>query len=289
MLTAAGWAVKLNNMQIRFQHSPAETARMNTEELRAHFLVKSLMMPDEWRLTYSHYDRMIVGGAMPVAQKMTLPNPHALRAQFFLERREMGIINVGATAIITADGNSYQLEKYDCLYLGRGVREVTAESVDSQQPAMLYCLSAPAHQSHPVQLMKQAQASPVNMGSLETANQRTIFKYIHLEGLKSCQLVMGLTIIKPGSVWNTMPPHTHDRRMEAYFYFDVPDQQAVFHFMGEPQQTRHLLAGNNDAVLSPPWSIHAGCGTSHYSFIWGMAGENYVYTDMDAVAIPDIK
>ncbi len=276
-------------MQTRFQHSPAETAQMNTGQIRERFLITELMKPDQWQLTYTHYDRMIIGGAMPVTQQLVLPNPDALKANYFLERREMGIINVGGTASIWADGTKYKLDKYDCLYLGKGVKEVTIESATTEKPGMLYLLSAPAHHSYPNQWMNREQASPVDMGNSETANLRTIYKYIHPDGLKSCQLVMGLTIIKPGSVWNTMPPHTHDRRMEAYFYFDVPAGQTVFHFMGEPQQTRHLLVGNNEAVLSPPWSIHAGCGSSHYSFIWGMAGENYDYKDMDPVQIPDIK
>lgn len=276
-------------MQIRFQNSPAETANMNTSQLREHFLVEDLMKPDQLQLMYSHYDRVIIGGAMPAREKLSLPNPESLRATYFLERREIGIINVGGLAVITVGSTVYSLEKYDCLYIGKGVKDVQFSSASAENPAVLYMLSAPAHYAYPIQLMKQEEAKPVEMGAGDTANKRTIYKYIHPDGLKSCQLVMGLTIIQTGSVWNTMPPHTHDRRSEVYFYFDVPDQQAVFHFMGEPQQTRHLLVKNHQAVLSPPWSIHAGCGTSHYSFIWGMAGENYDYKDMDPIQIPDIK
>lgn len=276
-------------MEIRYQNSPAETAAMNTSQLRERFLIEDLMKPDQLQLTYSHYDRVIVGGAMPASKKLILPNPDSLRANHFLERRELGIINVGGPALISVDSNVYSLEKYDCLYIGKGTKDLQFSAAAAENPAVLYMLSAPAHHAYPVQLMKQQEASPVEMGAADTANKRTIYKYIHPDGLKSCQLVMGLTIIQHGSVWNTMPPHTHDRRMEAYFYFDVPDQQAVFHFMGEPQQTRHLLVKNYQAVLSPPWSIHAGCGTSHYSFIWGMAGENYDYRDMDPIQIPEIR
>jgi len=181
------------------------------------------------------------------------------------------------------------LRKLDCLYLGKGTMQVSFRSLNNNDPAKYYLLSAPAHQVYPAQLMRREDASPSDMGSLQTANNRTIYKYIHADGLKSCQLVMGLTIIKEGSVWNTMPAHTHDRRMEAYFYFDVPENHVVFHFMGQPQETRHIVISNYDAVLSPPWSIHSGSGTSNYSFIWGMAGENYVYTDMDLVAIRDLR
>ncbi len=276
-------------MQIRFQNSPAETAHMNTSQLRENFLVEDLMKPDQLQLMYSHYDRVIIGGAMPAREKLSLPNPESLRATHFLERREIGILNVGGLAVITVGSTVYSLEKYDCLYIGKGVKDVQFSAASAENPAVLYMLSAPAHHAYPIQLMKQEEAKPVEMGAGDTANKRTIYKYIHPDGLISCQLVMGLTIIQTGSVWNTMPPHTHDRRSEVYFYFDVPDQQAVFHFMGEPQQTRHLLVKNYQAVLSPPWSIHAGCGTSHYSFIWGMAGENYDYKDMDPIQIPDIK
>ncbi|MBC7850627.1 MAG: 5-dehydro-4-deoxy-D-glucuronate isomerase [Chitinophagaceae bacterium] len=275
-------------MEARYQNSPAETATMDTQQLREHFLVPQLIQQGKLTLTYSHYDRMIVGGVMPTSP-IQLPSPDQLKADFFLERRELGIINVGGDGRVVADGTTFNLRKLDCCYLGKGTKDVSFESLNASDPAKFYLLSAPAHQNYPTQLMVREDASPSDMGSIQTANQRTIYKYIHADGLKSCQLVMGLTILKEGSVWNTMPTHTHDRRMEAYFYFDVPDQHTVFHFMGQPQETRHLLISNYDAVLSPPWSIHSGCGTSNYSFIWGMAGENYVYTDMDAVAIKDLR
>jgi len=276
-------------METRFQNSPKETASMTTRELREAFLVENLMQDDEIKLTYSHYDRVIVGGVKPVSTAVALGNPSELRADFFLERRELGIINVGGKGIVEADGTAYDLNKLDCLYLGKGIKSVSFTSADIAHPAIFYLLSAPAHAHYPVQLMRKEEASPMNIGSVETSNERTIYKYIHAEGLKSCQLVMGLTVLKTGSVWNTMPAHTHTRRMEAYFYFDLPEVQRAFHFMGEPTETRHLVVSNNQAVLSPPWSIHCGCGTSNYSFIWGMAGENYNYTDMDMVAIGEMK
>jgi len=195
----------------------------------------------------------------------------------------------GGKGKVSADGQSQELNKLDAYYIGKGVREVSFESSDAGEPAMFYLLSAPAHASHPVQYLPKEKALPTDMGSPETSNARIIYKYIHAEGIQSCQLVMGLTILKTGSVWNTMPAHTHTRRMEAYFYFDVPASQRVFHFMGMPAETRHLLVTNHQGIVSPPWSIHSGCGTSNYSFIWGMAGENYTYTDMDVVNIGDLR
>jgi len=276
-------------MEIRFEHSPKEVRGVTTDELRAAFLTAPLMEDDKVRMVYTHYDRVILGGAKPVKQRLTLDTYPDLKADFFLQRREIGIINVGGKGKVYAEGTAYELDKLDCLYAGKGVREVSFTSDHPAHPAMYYLLSAPAHAAHPVQLMKGQDALPANVGAPETSNARTIYKYIHADGIQSSQLVMGLTVLQPGSVWNTMPAHTHTRRMEAYFYFDVPDQQRVFHFMGEPQETRHLLVANGQAVISPPWSIHSGCGTSNYAFIWGMAGENYTYTDMDIVSIPDLR
>ena len=276
-------------MEIRFQQSPNETAAMNTAALRQHFLVQQLMVADRVNFVYSHYDRVIIGGAMPVNQWLHLGNDPELRADYFLQRREMGIINVGGPGSVEADGQEYALEKLDCLYLGKGTREVTFRSADAGAPAIYYLLSAPAHQVYPACLMKKEEASPSEMGSPTTANQRTIYKYIHDAGISSCQLVMGLTVLAEGNVWNTMPAHTHTRRMEAYFYFDIPPEQGVLHFMGEPTETRHLVVGNHEAVISPPWSIHSGCGTASYGFIWGMAGENYTYTDMDPAPITSLR
>jgi len=261
---------------------------MNTQELRSNFLVESLMVNDEVGLVYSHYDRIIVGGAKPVAKTLELPNHSELKAQYFLERRELGVINVGGPGIIEADGESFSLRKLDCVYLGKGVQKVSFKS-GASSPAIFYFLSAPAHVTHSNHLMKKEEASPTTIGDTKTANHRTIYKYIHSEGIKSCQLVMGLTVLGEGSVWNTMPAHTHTRRMEVYFYFDVHPEHRVIHMMGQPQETRHLIVANHEATISPPWSIHAGCGTANYSFIWGMGGENYTYTDMDAVAIGELR
>lgn len=232
---------------------------------------------------------MIVGAACPVYKRIELENYSNLRAEYFLERREIGIINVAGDGEVTVDGEIYELKKLDCLYVGKGIKSVSFSSKSSEQPAVFYILSAPAHVNYPTALMTNAEAAKVHTGDASTANKRTINKYIHLDGIKSCQLVMGLTILHEGSIWNTMPPHTHDRRMETYFYFDLPAGQKVFHYMGQGDETRHITVDNYEAVVSPPWSIHAGSGTASYSFIWGMAGENLDYTDMDAIVINDIR
>lgn len=276
-------------MEIRFQHSPEETARLSTDQLRRHFLVEGLMEVDRLTWVYSHYDRMIIGGTRPVHQPVVLSNEGELKSDYFLERRELGIINVGGRGSIEADGQVFEVQPLDCVYLGKGTRNVTFSSKEAARPALFYLLSAPAHQAYPAAHYTKDQASPVQTGDLLRANQRTIYKYIHDKGIQSSQLVMGLTILSPGNVWNTMPPHTHTRRTEAYFYFDLEEGQRVVHFMGEPSETRHILVSNHQALISPPWSIHAGCGTANYAFIWGMAGENYTYTDMDAIPIDQLK
>lgn len=288
---ADGWEDKIiiKKMQIRFHNSAKETAAMATEELRNNFLVTPLMVADEMPLVYSHYDRMIIGGAMPVNKSINLGNYTSLKAKYFLERREMGVINVGGDGEIKVGAKVYSLSRLDCLYIGRGNEKVSFKSKKKDNPAKFYLLSAPAHHTYATRLLKKQKAMPTEMGAVATANQRTIYKYIHAAGIKSCQLVMGLTILKEGSVWNTMPTHVHDRRMEAYFYFDVPQNQKVIHLMGEPSETRHLVVSNEEAIISPPWSIHSGCGTSNYGFIWGMAGENQDYADMDAVDINTLK
>jgi 4-deoxy-L-threo-5-hexosulose-uronate ketol-isomerase len=267
---------------------PHEAKQLDSQALRENFLLLGLAQPGQLNLVYTHYDRAVVGVAQPLAQPLELPTYPHLRADYFLERRELGIINVGGPGQVQADGQTYALDKLDCLYLGKGTRQVRFASQAADRPATFFLLSAPAHQAYPAALCTKQQAAPVNLGDPATANQRTIYKYIHLAGLPSCQLVMGLTVLAPGSVWNTMPAHVHDRRMEAYFYFDLPAEHRVFHLMGEPQQTRHLVVANHEAVLSPPWSIHAGCGTTHYGFIWGMAGENLDFTDMDRLAIGEL-
>ncbi|MFN7116998.1 MAG: 5-dehydro-4-deoxy-D-glucuronate isomerase [Saprospiraceae bacterium] len=276
-------------MQTRYESSPREVATMHTDELRNNFLVENLFRPEEVELVYSHYDRMVIGGVMPIHQAILLPNPDALKAEFFLERRELGIINIGGAGQVTVDSIVYKLDKMDCLYVGKGVQTIFFESVDEANPAQFFLLSAPAHVSYPTRLLPQEDAATQQLGALETANQRTIYKYIHPDGIASCQLVMGLTVLEPGSVWNTMPPHTHDRRMEVYLYFDVQANQQVMHVMGQAQETRHIWVSNQQAVISPPWSIHAGCGTTHYAFIWGMAGENQAFTDMDFISTAELR
>jgi 4-deoxy-L-threo-5-hexosulose-uronate ketol-isomerase len=276
-------------MEVRFQNSPKETAGMNTEELRQNFLVQNLMVDDQIKLVYSHHDRVIIGGAKPLGKTLALETHPELRADYFLERRELGVINVGGTGTVEVDGQSFTLNKLDCVYAGKGVKNVSFKSNDAASPAMFYLLSSPAHQTYPTRKLTKEEAQPGALGDQSTANKRTIYKYIHAEGIQSSQLVMGLTVLDEGSVWNTMPSHTHTRRMEAYFYFDVKEEHRVFHFMGQPQETRHLLMANHEAVISPSWSIHSGCGTAAYGFIWGMAGENYTYTDMDPAPLKDLR
>lgn len=268
-------------MKIRFQNSPKETRHMDTGELRDNFLVQNLMEKGKIELVYTHYDRMIIGGVVPQNASVSLPYEEELKSGYFLERREMGIINVGGNGSVIADGIVYNLSKLECLYLGRGTKEVSFTSDATDDPATFYLLSAPAHQSYPNHKMTKAEAAPVNLGDILTSNKRTIYKYIHNDGIQSCQLVMGLTVLEEGNVWNSVPPHTHTRRMEAYFYFDLAEGHRVMHFMGEPQETRHIVMANNEAVISAPWSMHFGVGTSNYGFIWGMAGENKEFTDMD--------
>lgn len=276
-------------MEIRFQSSPREVKGMNTQELRENFLVQHLMQTNQIQLVYSHFDRVIVGGVMPVSNPVLLPNEAELRADYFLERRELGIINVGGTGTVEADGVVYELNKLDALYLGKGTRSVSFTSASADQPAQYFLLSAPAHHTYPNRRMQKDEAAPVHLGEKATSNERTIYKYIHQEGIQSCQLVMGLTVLKEGSVWNSVPPHTHTRRMEVYFYFDLPEAHRVFHLMGEPQETRHIVMANQEAVISPPWSVHCGPGTTNYGFIWAMAGENYTFTDMDPVPIATMQ
>lgn len=276
-------------MKILHSVHPEDFRKYDTSAIRKHFLLEQLGHDNQANFVYTHYDRMVAGIIKPAGQTITLDNHDNLRSEYFLERREMGIINVGGRGAIIADGENYSLEKLDCLYLGKGVKAVEFSSQDTTQPAVFFILSAPAHTSLPTTFMSANSAAKVDLGATKTANQRTICKYIHKDGINSCQLVMGLTILHEGSVWNTMPAHTHDRRMEVYFYFDVPDDQRVFHYMGEPTETRHILIGNHEAVVSPPWSIHSGSGTTNYSFIWGMAGENMEFTDMDGVQIKDLR
>ncbi|WP_316633086.1 5-dehydro-4-deoxy-D-glucuronate isomerase [uncultured Flavobacterium sp.] len=278
-----------SNFESRFAVSPNEAKQMNTETLRKNFLIETLFSADQVNLTLSHFDRFIVGGAMPVNQKLAMPNPENLKAKYFLERREIGVINVGGKGIVIADDERFEIGYKEALYLGKGIKEVFFESADSNNPAKFYLNSAPAHCAYPSKKITKADAEVVELGSLETANHRIINKLIVNSVVHTCQVQMGMTELKIGSVWNTMPAHTHDRRMEAYFYFEIPENQSVCHFMGEPQETRHIWMQDEQAVISPNWSIHSGAGTSNYTFIWGMAGENLDYEDMDHCAINDLK
>jgi 4-deoxy-L-threo-5-hexosulose-uronate ketol-isomerase len=276
-------------MKIIHQVHPEDFVRYNTQQIREKFLLDKLVVAGKIECVYTHYDRMIVGAAVPTNAPLQLETYDQLKSEYFLSRREIGILNIGGNGKITVDGESYELSKLDCLYIGKGKQKVHFHSNDASTPAKFMLFSCPAHQEYPTQLMKPAEASPAELGSLTNNNHRTINKYIHADGLKSCQLVMGVTNFKEGSIWNTMPAHTHDRRMEAYFYFDLAEGQRVIHFMGEPQETRHMFLDNEQGIVSPAWSIHSGVATANYSFIWAMAGENMAFTDMDAVNIKDLR
>ena len=273
----------------RFGTHPGDFKGYTTEVIRKEFLVEGLMQPDTVKWVYSHNDRLMVGGIMPVKEQLTLETLDLLRATYFLERRELGIINTGGSGVVYADGLAWNLENKDALYIGKGVKDVMFESMDAQNPARFYVNSATAHTTYPTKRIKRSEAISVQMGSLESSNARLINKLIVNQLLETCQLQMGLTELQPGSVWNTMPAHTHSRRMEAYYYFDVPADQMVCHFMGQPQETRHIWMKGEDAVISPAWSIHSAAGTSNYCFIWGMAGENLDYGDMDLVKPQELK
>ena len=270
-----------HNYQVRYASSPQDVKSYNTTRLREEFLVNDLMEPDAIKLVYTHYDRYIVGSAVPTTSPLKLESIAPLKAEFFLERRELGIINVGGSGNVLVDGENFKLSYKEALYVGRENKEIVFSSDDASNPAKFYLNSTPAHKKFPIKKISQSDAETVELGSVETANARTIRKLIVNSIVETCQVQMGMTELKTGSVWNTMPAHVHDRRMEVYFYFEVPEDQSVCHFMGEPTETRHIWMQNNQAVISPPWSIHSGSGTSNYIFIWGMAGENLDYGDMD--------
>lgn len=263
--------------------------RMTTSELREAFLLEDLFRTGEINLSYVDLDRAVIGGAVPTSSPLMLDTHPELRSDFFLERRELGILNVGGAGSVTVEGAAFALGKLDCLYVGRGSKEVRFESASESAPAAFYLLSYPAHTTYPTQMARFADLKPVHLGSPETCNQRSIYKAIFLDGIRSCQLVMGFTLLAEGSSWNTMPPHTHMRRSEVYFYFDVDPDQRVFHMMGPADETRHLVMRNREVVVSPGWSIHAGVGTASYGFCWGMGGENQRYDDMDPVAVSDLR
>jgi len=276
-------------MEIRNAVHPEQAELFDTEELREHFLIQDLFNPDQFKLIYSYFDRLIVGGVCPVNPVRIDIDEKIIGAPHLLTRRELGLINIGGPGTVDIDGQKVSLAFKDGLYVGMGAKELVFSSADPDNPAKFYLNCAPAHANYPTAAVSFKEAEPVEMGEAEQSNKRTIRKYIHPDGVKSCQLVMGMTTLQTGSVWNTMPVHTHQRRMEAYFYFGMPDDQVVFHFMGEPTETRHIVVRNEEAVLSPSWSIHSGAGTSNYTFIWGMVGENQTFTDMDAVPMGEIK
>ncbi|MCZ8517120.1 5-dehydro-4-deoxy-D-glucuronate isomerase [Paenibacillus filicis] len=277
-------------MEIRYATNPASTKSYDTEGLRKEYLIDNLFVPGELKLTYSHVDRFIAGAAIPTKEPIKLEaDKHTMGSDYFLERREIGIINIGPKGFITVDGTEYEINNKECLYVGLGNKEVVFRSADPANPARFYFNSTPAHKNYPTEKIDLDSAESQHLGSITNSNERTIYRFIHLNGTKSCQLVMGMTLLKPGNMWNTMPCHTHNRRSEIYLYFDMPEDGVVFHLMGEPNETRHLVMRNEQAVISPSWSIHSGVGTSNYTFIWAMAGENQEFHDMDAVPMKDLK
>lgn len=268
---------------------PIRYPGMTTEELRDCFLANGLSRPGEIQLNYIDLDRAVVGMASPVDEPLTLDSSPELRAEYFTERRELGALNIGGPGAVHVGDATCELDNLDLIYIGRGNPQVRFESRDKQNPAVFYILSYPAHTAHPVTVVRKADAQPTEIGAAETSNRRTIYKYIHMGGAKSCQLVMGVTHLHEGSTWNTMPAHTHMRRSELYLYFDIADNARVFHLMGPPQETRHLVVANREVVISPGWSIHAGVGTQAYKFCWGMGGENQDYADMDPVDLKTMR
>ena len=278
------------NYEIRYAANPTDAKNYDTERLRKDFLIEKVFTPNEVNMVYSMYDRMVVGGAMPVGEVLTLEAIDPLKAPFFLTRREIGIYNVGqGKGLVHVDGETFELNYKEALYLGRGDRKVTFESVDANEPALFYFLSATAHTTYPDKKITKQDAVVAHLGSLEMSNERDINKMIVNQVLPTCQLQMGMTELAVGSVWNTMPAHVHSRRMEAYFYFELPEDQAICHFMGEVNETRHIWMHNNQAVLSPEWSVNSGAATDYYTFIWGMGGENLDYGDQDFSLITDLK
>ncbi len=280
-------------MDIRYSTGKAPFSRMNTQELRDEFLIKDIFLADDVTAVYSHIDRIVTMGAMPVKKTIKLDKNidtwKNFGVTYFLERRELGIVNIGGEGVVHVDGADYVLPTISALYVPMGTKEVSFSSKSSDKPAKFYMCSTPAHRPFPLKFIPQSEAKHLHLGSSETANERTINQFIHPDVLETCQLSMGVTMLATGSVWNTMPVHTHERRMEVYFYFDIPKDNVVFHFFGEPTETRHIIVNNDEAVLNPSWSIHSGCGTSNYTFIWAMAGENRAYTDQDFIATEDLR
>jgi 4-deoxy-L-threo-5-hexosulose-uronate ketol-isomerase len=275
-------------MKTLIMADPVRYARMTTEEVREAYLLNTLYEPGKLIVNYVELERAVVGYAAPVESALELPTYPELRAEYFLERRELGVLNIGGAGTVTVEGKAYELNNLDVLYVGKGTKQVSFASKDKAAPAIFYLLSYPAHMTYPVALVRREDSTPMELGSQESCNKRTICKYIHLEGARSCQLVMGVTHLHPGNVWNSFPPHTHMRRSEIYMYFNLPENERMFHMMGQPQQTKHIVMADKDVVVSPLWSIHAGVATHAYSFCWGMGGENQVYSDMDPAPIKDL-
>ena len=276
-------------METKYTPDPARFQRMTTAEVRDSFLIDSLFSPGAVDLVYSDLDRAIIGSAVPTDAPLSLSTADELRAAYFTQRRELGVLNIGGAGQVAVDGVDYQMANRDALYIGRGSREISFRSQDAGEPAAFYLLSYPAHATYPTAQARQADAEAVPLGSDRDANKRTIYKYVHPAGVRSCQLVMGFTELAPGSVWNTMPAHLHPRRMEVYLYFNLEEPHRVFHLMGAPDETRHVVVSNRQAVLSPSWSIHSGCGTSNYCFCWGMGGENQDFDDMDPTGTTELR
>ena len=276
-------------MNNRYANHPSDSKKYDTNQLREHYMVEEIFIDDKIELTYSHVDRIIFGGIKPVNESLKLEAGKSMGVDYFLERREMGVINVGGEGKVLIDGEEFTLNNKDGLYIGKGNKDIVFSSLNSENPAKFYINSVPAHKEYKTVKIEIEKANPVKMGDNSTLNKRTIYQYVHPNVCESCQLLMGLTILEPGSSWNTMPCHTHERRMEVYFYFDMEEDTRVIHLMGEPTETRHLIVKNEQAVISPSWSIHSGVGTSNYTFIWGMCGENQTFTDMDHIPMEVLR
>ena len=276
-------------MKNRYANHPSDSKKYDTNQLREHYMVEEIFIDDKIELTYSHVDRIIFGGIKPVNESLKLEAGKSMGVDYFLERREMGVINVGGEGIVSIDGEEFTLNNKDGLYIGKGNKDIIFKSLNSENPAKFYINSVPAHKEYKTVKIEIEKANPVKMGDNSTLNKRTIYQYVHPNVCESCQLLMGLTILEPGSAWNTMPCHTHERRMEVYFYFDMEEDTRVIHLMGEPTETRHLIVKNEQAIISPSWSIHSGVGTSNYTFIWGMCGENQTFTDMDHIPMEVLR
>lgn len=273
----------------RYATNPGQIPGMTTEGLRSNYLIEDVFVAGEVTLVYTHHDRIVLGGAVPAGTELALTGYPEIRSEYFLEHREVGIVNVGDTGTVTADGETFELVNGACLYLGRGVRDVVFADIAESAGAQFYLFSAPAHTSYPTALVRPGEGTVRELGDQLTSNRRTLNQYIHENGIRSCQIVMGVTELHPGSMWNTMPAHTHDRRTECYLYFNVPEDARVIHLLGERDETRHLIVADRQAIISPSWSLHSGVGTAAYSFVWAMAGENQTFDDMDAAPVTNLK